>query len=128
MNVKRVGNKCEQDFIKLLKEHGYWCHLFESNSVGQPCDIVAIKRDRAILFDVKHCNKERFDFSNIQPNQESCFGYYEYLGNNDCGFAIYHESSHSFVFLEFGLLKHLKSKKEKSIYLKNLPLVKDILL
>lgn len=100
-NNKKLGNKYELEFLKILKMNGYWCHLFAYNKNGQPCDIIGVKDDLALLIDVKHCVDDRFDFSHIQPNQMSCFEYAEFCGNKNVGFAIYFEKQQGWYWLPY---------------------------
>ena len=115
MNVKKIGNEFEVKFANELRKKGYWCHIFEYNSNGQPCDIVAIKDDTSYLIDIKHCNEERFDFSKIQPNQFTCFEYARLCGVNNTGFAIWFECKKKWLWLPYTLVKEMKEMGEKSI-------------
>lgn len=49
-NNKKIGNKYELEFLKILKMNGYWCHLFAYNKNGQPCDIIGVKDDELERF------------------------------------------------------------------------------
>ena len=104
---KSIGNKCEQALGKLLQSKGYWCHILEYNKNGQPCDIVAIKGDVSMLIDVKHCDKDRFNFSRIEANQKACFEYASSVcGVKNVGFAVYFESDGKFYWLPFERTKN----------------------
>ena len=114
MKQKKIGNDTEKKALEILSGLGYWCHLFSYNSNGQPCDVVAIKNDRAFLIDVKHCGEKRFDFKNIQPNQRTCFEYAEQCGNTGCGFLIYFEGYGVWRWLSYESLRELDSRGFKS--------------
>ena len=112
---KQVGNKCEKEYLNVLQEHGYWCHLFTNAISGQPCDIVAIKDNVAYLIDVKHCDKDRFEFYRIEANQRSCFEYAMSKGNKNVGFAVYFEAIKEFVYIPYMDIKDFEKKGLKSI-------------
>ena len=115
MNIKKVGDNTEQNCLDLLQSKGYWCHLFSYNKNGQPCDIVAIKKNEAYLIDVKHCDGDRFAFSRIEPNQRNCFEYNLTLGNGNLGFMIYYEKYGKFNYVSYTYIKSLELGGEKSI-------------
>ena len=115
-NVKKIGNKYEELFLKILQDKGYWCHLFSYNSSGQPCDVIAIKDNITHLIDVKHCNEDVFYFSRIESNQHNCFLYATQCGvsMDNLGFAIYSDKTESFHWLSFKFyctLQHVKKVK-----------------
>lgn len=112
---KKIGNEYERKLLKKLQEKGYWCHLFATNTNGQPCDVIALKNDAGILIDVKHCSGDRFDFKNIQPNQFGCFEYAKSCGNHCCGFAIWFEEQQNWFWLPYRLVKELQKDNIKSI-------------
>ena len=114
-NVKKVGDKTEQKCLDLLQKKGYWCHLMAYNKNGQPCDIVAIKKNFGYLIDVKHCEGDRFEFRRIEPNQRSCFDYNLQLGNHNLGFMIYYEKYERFNFVPYVYIKSLEIAGQKSI-------------
>lgn len=115
MKQKRIGDTTEQKCLDLLQAKGYWCHLFAYNKNGQPCDIVAIKKNQAWLIDVKHCDGDRFAFSRIEPNQRNCFEYNLSLGNSNLGFMVYYEKYGKFNWISYTFIKSLELVGEKSI-------------
>lgn len=115
MTTKKVGNKSERDFVELMANKGWWCHLFAYNVNGQPCDVIALKDDRALLIDVKHCENDRFDFRRIESNQRNCFEMASKKGIKNCGFAIYFENQKSWRWLPFNDVTNLESWGYKSI-------------
>lgn len=114
-NVKKLGNEYEQLFLKKLQSKGFWCHLFAYKPEGQPCDVVAIKNGVGCLFDVKHCNKDRFSFDDVRPNQETCFEYSTQCGNKILGFAIWFEKQQQWHYLPYEKYKQLKAEGKKSV-------------
>lgn len=115
INKKKIGNDTEKKALELLSDLGYRCHLFSYNSNGQPCDVVAMKNDRAFLIDVKHCSENRFEFKNIQPNQRTCFEYAEQCGNTKCGFMIFFERYNVWRWLSYERLCKFDSYDFKSV-------------
>lgn len=105
MNIKKIGNEFETKFATELKNKGFWCHIFEYNNNGQPCDIVALKDNEGTLIDVKHCEANRFPFSDIRPNQITCFEYAKSCGNEKCYFAIWFERKQGWYLLSLEQLK-----------------------
>ena len=115
MNVKRIGNEFETKFAEQLKQKGFWCHIFEYNNNGQPCDIVALKNNEGFLFDVKHCEANRFPFADIRPNQLTCFEYAKSCGNEKCFFAIWFTKRHKWYLLPFDYCKKMMTYENKSV-------------
>lgn len=96
---KKIGNATEKKVIEMLAKNGYWCHLFGYKAEGQPCDIIALKNNKSVLIDVKHCISDRFDFVRIESNQRNCFTLATSRGNSNCGFVIYFEKSDKWKWL-----------------------------
>lgn len=86
MTNKNIGNATEKKACVLLASKGYWCHRLTQSEQGQPCDIVAISRSRAILLDAKHCDHPYLPTERIESNQRTCFKYASSLGV-ECGFV-----------------------------------------
>ena len=112
---KAIGDRYESKLLDLMAKNGWWCHLFAYKSEGQPCDVVALKNNVPLLIDVKHCEKDRFSFDNIRPNQRNCFQLAYNKGNTNCGFAIYFEHQHCWKWLEYREVVNLESFGYKSI-------------
>ena len=112
---KVIGNQYESIFVNVLRNKGFWCHLFAYNKNGQPCDIVAIKNNTPYLIDVKHCEEEVFNFNKIQPNQYTCFEYASLCGATNTGFAIWFTCRNKWLWLPYSLVKQLKASGEKSV-------------
>ena len=66
---RQIGNKFEEEFAKILYDHGYWVHRITQNASGQPADIIAIKGYSVSLIDCKVCTKDYLDLSRIEENQ-----------------------------------------------------------
>lgn len=115
MNVKKIGNIYERKFCDFLKSKGWWAHIFEYTASGQPCDVVAIRNNVAILVDVKHCKGVRFPFSDIQPNQLMCFEYAKKCGNENVGFIIYFETINAWRYLPYDVVRDKAKADEKSV-------------
>lgn len=126
-NVKKIGNAYEKKFCEVLKNCGWWAHIFEYNASGQPCDVVAIRNNIAILVDVKHCKTDRFPFSDIQANQLMCFEYANKCGNDNTGFMIYFDSINSWQYLPYSVVKEKFKQNEKSIKYSELEGYTDLL-
>lgn len=98
---KKIGNDCEKKLALLLKQKGYWCHVFEYNKNGQPCDIVAFNGNKSFLIDVKHCCSTRFPLSRIEANQRTSFEYALRCGIRNVGFAVWFDVCESFKWLPY---------------------------
>lgn len=106
----------ERMLAKQLQEKGYWCHIFEYNSNGQPCDIVALRSGKSLLIDVKHCDNDSFQFSRVEQNQASSFSYASNVcGIEHTGFAIYFEADKKWHWLPYALYKSLKDIHTSSV-------------
>lgn len=88
MSNKSLGSNFEREFGELLARHGFWVHLLQTNSAGQPADIIAVKRKKALLIDCKVCSRGRFEFSRIEPNQETSMNLWDLCGNGNAWFAL----------------------------------------
>lgn len=85
---KTLGNHFEGELCELLAENGFWAHNLAQNQAGQPADVIAVKKDVAILIDCKVCSNDRFPLSRIEDNQEMAMTLWEQRGNTQCYFAI----------------------------------------
>lgn len=112
---KTIGDNYEKKFIEYISKKGYWCHLFAYKAEGQPCDVVALKNNIPYLIDVKHCDKDRFDFNHIQVNQKNCFKLAYMKGNENCGFAIYFEKQHMWKWLPYFVVELYEREGNHSI-------------
>lgn len=92
----------EKEVLNILQKKGYWCHLFEYSSNGQPVDIIAFNDSKVMLIDVKHCDNVRFTYSRIEANQDMCMKYARSISAKvKLGFVIYFELINKFKFLEY---------------------------
>lgn len=113
---KKIGNEYEEKFTAFLQKNGYWCHIFAYNSNGQPCDIIAVRNNKAYFIDVKHCEENRFSFDKIQPNQITCFEYNLQCGNGNTGFAIWFERQRKWYLLPYSQYKKCVKDGLKSVH------------
>ena len=83
------GGRFEQRLASLLSSAGFWCHVMQQNSAGQPADIIAVKGKFHTLIDCKVVSDERgFPFSRIEENQRYAMRLFQKLGGELCYFAI----------------------------------------
>ena len=113
---KTIGNAFEGKLLDFLRLKGYWCHLFSYNKNGQPCDVIAIRNDKSMLLDVKHCDGDLFYTSRIEPNQHTCFKYASSFGNKNLGFAIWFESDQRFRYLPYSQYCGQKTIHKSEMY------------
>lgn len=105
-NIK-IGHRSEQKTCELLFKEGWWVHNFSQNKMGQqPCDIVAMRQNRNMLIDAKHCSKPYLATQRIEANQKTCFEMASEKGIR-CGFAC--EFDGELYFLEWGEIDWKKS-------------------
>lgn len=125
----KIGSDLERKICEVLKGYGFFAHNCINGLNGQPCDIIAIHGNIALLLDCKHLDKGiRFDFKNIQENQYNCFDKAEIYNNiTRTGFVIYCELTQMTYFLPFRLVKANKNYKNVSIHVDQLPTFKDTL-
>lgn len=85
---RKIGGDFEQEVADYLSAHDFWVHRFAQNPAGQPADIIAVKNKKAYLIDCKVCLGGFFQFSRIEPNQETAMALWESLGNGFAWFAL----------------------------------------
>lgn len=87
---KKIGDDFEKEYARILKNKGYWVtFLTPKRHIGsQPCDLIAIKNDKAILIDCKTCKTHLFPISRIEENQRQAFKRYLKCGNTTFILAI----------------------------------------
>ena len=123
------GNKGEDIVKKLFVSKKYWVHVIKRDRKGaQPCDIVAIKgnwsgSDCAWLVDAKYVDGgDRFDFSDIQPNQIEAMEYAsDYADIRNIGFAIVFSSDEKVRFLSYWSYVRLLENGNRSVKAEQLP-------
>lgn len=69
MSNKSEGTKFEEELQQIFGKHEYWCHLFQQSVGGQPCDLIAVKRNRVLLIDAKDCKRDKFPLTRVEDNQ-----------------------------------------------------------
>ncbi len=85
---KKLGNDFEREFAEKLSEIGYWVHLLNQNSSGQPADLIAVKNGNGFLIDCKVCTNSYFLLSRIEENQKLAARHWKECNNGDFYFAI----------------------------------------
>lgn len=111
----KIGNDLESTFLHLLsRKYGYWAYLCPRTLAGQPCDVIALRRDKKFLLDVKHCKNDKFLFSRIETNQADAFKYATELGI-PCGFAVFFEASNEWRFWSWKFVQKLMKIETKFI-------------
>ena len=68
MSNKSAGTSFEKEFAKMLANHGFWVR--PDKGTAQACDMIAGRNDIIYLFECKVCNKDYFDISRIEDNQD----------------------------------------------------------
>lgn len=112
MSNRATGNQAEQEFCKALASHGFWVHNMAQNKAGQPADVIAVRDGEAYLIDVKDCSTEKgFEFSRIEPNQQSAMVKWELCGNNQALFALRYDWLWYIVTYDRIRLMMIKGKK-----------------
>lgn len=125
-----IGQEYETKFCKWLQNHRFWAYNIPRKTSGQPCDIVAIRNNIAMLVDVKHVRKEEvsFPFDRIEPNQISSFAY---ARNFACvsytGFAIFFERDGMWYWFPYDNFVKAYVFGEKSINKELLITVEDFI-
>lgn len=68
---KALGDFAENKFSYMLKDNRYFAYRTKSETGKQPVDIIAFKKGKLMLVDIKHlqADKTSFDFSRIENNQ-----------------------------------------------------------
>lgn len=80
--------------LKFYLGNGYWVtFLTPKNHVGsQPCDLIAIKNNKAILIDCKTCSTHIFPLKRIEENQRQAFRKYKKCGNTEFVLAVKYDN------------------------------------
>lgn len=113
----KIGTQFEKNLAKLLQKYKFWVYNMPVKTNGQPCDIVAIRKNIAFLIDSKHVdtNKVSFTFDRIEPNQIAALAYaYNYAGIQNVGFAIYFERDREWYWLSYQTFLYMHNLGEKS--------------
>ena len=131
----KLGKATEKFVCKTLKKFGYWAYNLPKKVEGQPCDIVAIKKNKAYLIwliDAKHIrnNEVSFTFDRIEPNQISSMRYARDFSNIDAcslGFAIFFDRDKQLRWLPFEFYEELAKNGVKSVNMNILRLFTEVL-
>lgn len=111
---KKIGNRTEFLYLEKVKVLGGWATLIPPTQLGQPFDTVAVFKEYIIFADIKHCEKDRFNFSHIEDNQKMAMQVLSDVGNRNIkiGFMIYFEPIAQFRWLSF---EEYRERKERNI-------------
>lgn len=84
------GYAFEQEFCKLLQQHGFWALRVTPNAAGQqPADIIAVKKGYHALIDCKLIsNNNGFRFSRVEDNQRMSMTAFKAKAGEQGWFAI----------------------------------------
>jgi Holliday junction resolvase len=85
---KTVGNRFERELCSLLSGAGWWAHNLAQNQAGQPADVIAVRKNIAVLIDCKVCSHDRFPLSRMEDNQVGAMTLWESAGNAHGYFAL----------------------------------------
>lgn len=125
-----VGTEYEVKLAKWLQEHKFWAYNLPRKTSGQPCDVIAVKNNTAILMDAKHVRKEEvsFPFSRIEPNQISSFAYArDFACISYTGFAIFFERGEEWFWYPYDDFMKAYSLGEKSVNKERLVFLEDFI-
>lgn len=118
MTNKKLGNNFENKFSEILFQHGFWVHLLNQNSSGQPADVIAVKNHKAYLIDCKVCSGKGFKLDRVESNQNMAMDLWKSCGNGEGWFAV-QINEQIFMIPHFSIkaLSYEKSlMNEKDIY------------
>lgn len=132
MNSKqlKVGNESEEIVGQFFNKNKYFVYITPKKIGGQPADIIAINKNKTWLVDAKHVRKEEcsFTFSRIEANQKMSMKFiHDFAGIENTGFAIYFERDSNIYYLSYLKWLEMDTKGFKSVNMKELPLLKDII-
>lgn len=85
---KKLGNDFECEFCEILFEKGFWIHNIAQTQVGQPADIIAVRKGKAFLIDCKVCTSNRFTLSRVEDNQHLSMDLWRDCDNGEPWFSI----------------------------------------
>lgn len=84
------GGRFEQEFSKILSEHGFWAHVMQQNKAGQPADVIAVKGKYHTLIDCKVISEDPhvFRLARAEENQRLAMNRFLMRGKELCWFAM----------------------------------------
>lgn len=107
MNNKQRGTAFEKEFCKLLKSRGFWVHFMSPSASGtQPCDIIAVRNEKAFLIDCKTCDDKVFRIGRLEDNQRLAFYAFQKAGNHNCWVAVKYQDQ--VYMINYGILDREK--------------------
>lgn len=121
MSNKSAGTSFEKAFCQIASEHGFWAHMLQGNTQGQPSDVIIAKDGIPALIDCKSCENKVFKFSRIEENQECAMRKWLKKGNKHASFAL-KEGSEVYM-ISFIALMNLREAGMKQI---NFTKIKEI--
>ena len=131
---EKLGRATEKLVCKTFKQHGYWCYNIPKKVEGQPCDIVAAKKNGTTflvwLVDAKHIRNEdvSFTFDRIEPNQITSMRYArDFSKLENLGFVIFFDRDKQLRWFAFENYEELAKNGVKSINMANLTLFTEVL-
>lgn len=114
---RTIGGQFETELCERLSEHGWWAHNMTQNQVGQPADVIAVRKNTAVLIDCKVCKNNDFPLSRIEANQDAAMMLWSKRGNLYCYFALK---------LEDGTILMVSYDELKSMYLEGVSALHDL--
>ena len=95
---KKKGNKFENDFARILAINGFWARL--DKGFAQTCDIIAGKNNKIYLLECKTCEKDYFNLSRVEDNQNTSREFFKYCGNDNAYFVFKLDSGEMYLSKE----------------------------
>lgn len=134
LNTKQneLGRKTEDMIAQFFKSKKYWAFVIPKKREGQPCDIIAIRKDDVWIIDAKHLeeNKASFSFSRIEPNQITSMKYMHIFANIEAhiGFIIsWDREPNRLFYFDYDNFTDLSQKGLKSIKIEELDDMEDLI-
>ncbi len=130
---EKLGKATEKLVVKTFKKFKYWAYLIPKKTGGQPCDIVAAKKDKVYLVwlvDAKHVREQdvSFDFDRVEANQITSMRYArDFSGMENLGFVIFFDRDKQLRYLPFEDYENFAKNGIKSVNMNNLALFAEVL-
>lgn len=114
MSNKSNGTAFEREFAEMLSARGFWAHLMQDNSNGQPFDVIAAKNGSTFVFDCKDCTGSRFEFRRMEENQRNAMQLWLDCGNQNAMFAVRYSGNQIYLFEFTDLVAYEEERKSIS--------------
>jgi Holliday junction resolvase len=86
---RTTGGRFEQELSHMLKDAGFWVHVFQQNQSGQPADIIAVIGHYHTLIDCKVISDSKgFAFDRMEENQKLAMTMFHKKCAEPCYFAL----------------------------------------